>query len=193
MQNVVKMPGWKHAAGRTAQPRGNIPNQTTMARSVGQPLLNNPPLSQHPAGAGSMVGIARLIRQVCLLRECGEAFRAAQLHDGELADAVRDYRLAHGPAALPESELRTMFALEDHRVAEAVILSELLLPRLVQRFPDGPGLSRSPAVRATPGAPTLAPGPSSVAGPPAITDLLDAMLAAERHHRPPAPATRRES
>lgn len=135
-----------------------------------------------------MVGIARLIRQVCLLRERGEPFRATQLHDRELADAVRDYRLAHGPAALPESELRTMFATEEHRVAEAVILSELLLPRLVECFPDGTG-----AVRSTPGAPLIAPGPSSVAGPPTISDLLDAMLAAERHNRPPAPATRRES
>jgi hypothetical protein len=140
-----------------------------------------------------MVGIARLIRQVCLLRERGDAVRATQLHDTGLATAVRDFRLAHGPAALPESELRAMFATEERRVAEAVILSELLLPRLVECFPDGSGTTRSPAARSTPGVSSFAPVPSSLAGPPTISDLLDAMLAAERHNRPPAPATRRES
>lgn len=132
-----------------------------------------------------MVGLARLIRQVCLLRECGETDRAAQLHDNDFATAVRDYRLAHGPEALPESELREMFATEERRVAEAVILSELLAPRLVGAMPAASSGAR-PAARIVPVADRSAP-PS---GPPAISDLLDAMLAAERTGRPSASAKR---
>lgn len=130
-----------------------------------------------------MVSLARLIRQVCLLRECGETDRAAQLHDNEFATAVRDYRLAHGPEALPESELREMFAVEERRVAEAVILSELLAPRLVGVIPAASAGPR-PAAHVLPAAARSSP-PS---GPPAISDLLDAMLAAERTGRPSASA-----
>jgi hypothetical protein len=130
-----------------------------------------------------MGGLSRLIRQVCLLRECGETARAAQLHDNELATAVRDHRLAHGPDALPESELREMFAREERRVAEAVILSELLAPRLVRVMPAA-AAGPQPTVPVSPGAVR----PSRPAGPPAISDLLDAMLAAERNGRPSASA-----
>lgn len=126
-----------------------------------------------------MGALSRLIRHVCLLRECGEAARAAQLHDRELANAVRDLRLAHGPEALPESELRAMFATEERRVAEAVILSELLVPRLVAGGIPAAAAGPRPSVQPPSGAPRVGPP----AGPPVISDLLDAMLAAERTGR----------
>jgi len=144
--------------------------------------LNHATLSQLPAAENPLAGLARLIRQVCLLRESGDAAQAAQLRNGGLADAVRDYRLAHGPQALPESELQAMFAAEERRVAEAAILSELLVPRLAACFPADSASGRSAPLRpgAARGGISTGPAPSPV-GPPVISDLLDAMLAAERN------------
>ncbi len=138
-----------------------------------------------------MAGIARLIRQVCLLREQGDPAQAARLLENEVATAVRDFRLAQGPGVLPESELAAMFTTEERRVAEAVILSELLLPRLVGFLPETSGAGQPGQVRPKPGSRPVAA--TTVAGPPAIPDLLDAMLAAGRTGRRPAPATKRES
>jgi hypothetical protein len=150
-------------------------------------LLHNPSIELQSAAAG----VARVVRQICLLREQGDTPQAAQLQENELADAVRDLRLAHGPAVLPDTELQAMFAAEERRVAEAVILSELLIPRLVENWPAEPRPPRSGGLRSSPASAPVAVAPP--AGPPAIPDLLDAMLAAERPGRRPPPATHRES
>lgn len=128
-----------------------------------------------------MAGIARVIRRVCLLREQGDAAGAARLQESEVADAIREIRLRQGPGALSESELQTIFATEEHRVADAVILSELLASRLVEVLPAASGRPRS-----APQPMPVAARPAPPAGPPAISDLLDAMLAAERTGRPSA-------
>ena len=135
-----------------------------------------------------MAGIVRLIRRIWVLREQGEAAHAKHLQENELAVAIRDFRLALGPDALPETELQAIIATEEQRVAEAAILSELLLPRLAGLVPARPGLLRSAG--ASPG-PALAV--AQAAGPPAISTLLDAMLAAERADRRLAPAGKRQS
>lgn len=142
--------------------------------------MNHATFSQLPVAENPLAGLTRLIRQVCLLRENGDAVQAAKLHNGSLADAVRDHRLAHGPEALPESELQAMFAVEERRVAEAAILSELLVPRLAACFPADPASVRSAPPGAARGGVSAEPPPSP-AGPPVISDLLDAMLAAERN------------
>lgn len=138
-------------------------------------------------------GIARIVRQICLLREQGHAAQAERLQENELAAAVRDLRLAHGPEAFPDGDLRGLFAAEERRVAEAEILSSLLIPRLVAGWPAAAGV-RAPG-GARPGPAPLPSGrpPGPAAGPPAIPDLLDAMLAAERPVRRPVPAASPES
>ncbi|MBI2496552.1 MAG: hypothetical protein HYV75_00995 [Opitutae bacterium] len=148
--------------------------------------------SQPSPVAARVAGLARIVRQVCLLREQGDAAQAARLQENELATAVRDLRLAHGPEALAESELHGLFAAEERRVAEAVILSELLIPRLVESWPAGPP-ARPPGSPRTLPPPPAARAPAPAAGPPAIPDLLDAMLAAERTGRHPPPANPRQS
>jgi hypothetical protein len=155
-------------------------------------LLNHPSSNPPAPPQGRLAAVARVVRQVCLLREQGETLRATHVQEHELADAVREFRLRLGPEALPESELRGLFAVEEQRVAEAAILSELLLPRLVDALPVHAGRARSlpPPARDEPSPPPRKPEPA--AGPPAIPDLLDAMLAAERHGRRPAPANPRE-
>ena len=135
-------------------------------------------------GAASL---ARLIRRICLLREQGNHPGAEQLETGPLAAAVREFRTTHGPEALPESELQAMFALEEKQVIAAAIISELLLPQLVESMTtaNSAGPNRPAAVfhpRVSP--PAVSRAAASAAGPPVITELLDAMLAAERRPSP---------
>lgn len=134
-----------------------------------------------------VAGLTRLMRRICLLREQGDAVRASALQTNELAEAVRELRAAHGAEALSDDELRRLFAVEEQRVAEAVVLAELLIPQLVGGRPPAPA---KPV--AAPPAPARPRAPASP-GSPAIPDLLDAMLAAERPGRRPAPALARES
>jgi hypothetical protein len=152
-------------------------------------LLNNAPLQSPSPAPDRLAGIARVVRQICLLREQGELLRATRLQEDELPAAVRDLRLAHGPEVLAESELRALFAAEERRVGDAVILAELLLPRLVGNWPASSAGARPPVSLP----PAASRGPAPAGSVPAIPDLLDAMLAAERTGRRPAPAVKRES
>lgn len=116
------------------------------------------------------------------MREQGEATDAEKLVENELAAAVRDIRLAEGPEALPAGELQAIFVNEERRVADAVVLAELLIPQLAGSLPTANGVGSRPR-ESEPGrrAPvaTLSPVADPVAGSPAIPDLLDAMLAAD--------------
>lgn len=136
-----------------------------------------------------MSGIVRLVRRICVLRERGEAAAAARLEENDFATAVRDLRLAEGPEALPAGELHAIFAAEEERVANAAVLVELLLPQLRGALAEIPASTPvgTVSVRHETSAPfAVARVTEPVAGSPAITDLLDAMLAADG-------ATRRQS
>ena len=137
--------------------------------------------------ADGTASLARLIRRICLLREQGNHPGADQLENTQLAAAVREFRAAHGPEALPESELQDMFALEEKQVIAAAIISELLLPQLVESIvaANSGGPNRSATAfhpRVSP--PAVSRAAANAAGPPVITELLDAMLAAERRPSP---------
>jgi hypothetical protein len=146
-----------------------------------------PPYS---AEANPLAGITRCIRQICLLREQDNSAEADRLEKNEFANALSDLRLTHGPEVLPENELRAMFAAEEKRVADAVILSELLIPQLVKSFARS-----TPTVVAQQSKPASAnawdssvpiPKAAAAAGvSPMIADLLDTMLASERSGRRP--------
>lgn len=154
------------------------------------PFLNTHSSSDRSAEAERLAGIVRLIRRICLLREQGDAAAAGRLQAGELASAVTDFRLKTGPASLSEDKLCALFVGEAEHVAEAMVLAELLVPQLARLLP-GAGAARTPLFVPIPAAAPagrLAPGQS-----PAIPDLLDAMLAAERPGRRPSSAPSRES
>ncbi len=127
-------------------------------------------------------GITRLVRRICLLREQGDTVSAVRLEENDLATAVRDLRLAEGLEAVTEAGLREMFAAEERRVADAVVLAELLIPQLAGSFSTGATAGQrpgsNPSVGRTeplPATRMVEPGTAS----PAIPDLLDAMLAAD--------------
>lgn len=145
----------------------------------------NPPVSNfRSAGADRLAGLARLARRICVLRERGEGVAADQLEKNEFGNMVRDIRLAEGPDAVPESELRVVFATEERRVADAAVLAELLAPQLaavVAKESRTAAHVHQPATASPYEIPTIfsrTPEPAT-AGSTAIPDLLDAMLAAD--------------
>ena len=151
------------------------------------------PFPPHLAEPNPFAVINRCIRQICLLREQGNNAEAERVEKADFANTLRDLRLAHGPEILPPNELTALFEAEHKRVADAVVLSELLIPQLVKSFSASPfpAQARPLAAAATE---TVATRDSSVPIPkaaapagvsPMIADLLDAMLASERGGRRP--------
>lgn len=130
-----------------------------------------PSVEDHPA-----TPVIRLIRRICLLREQGDA-AASALERDQLAAAVQAARAKLGADALPESELRQIFARESERAAEALAIAELIVQQLA---PGSSGVARGADLRAPRPREPRAPAPSE---PPAIADLLDAMLASESQAR----------
>lgn len=102
------------------------------------------------------------------------------MQQGDLATAIRDFRLAHGPEALPEQKLAALFAIETDRVAEALCTAELLIQRLTSIWAAAPAPAATAAVREPTVVEVRAPTRLIPAQPPVISDLLDAMLASER-------------
>lgn len=150
------------------------------------------PLSTHPESAPNAEGqrmgeIIRLVRRVCLLREDGEMLRARRFEQDELQPAIASYRKMQGDEALPERALTEIFAIEERRVADADALCELLVPRLAARLPSAISTGNNPVA---PVSRTPAVAVSAAAGPPAIPDLLDAMLALDRASARPKAAPR---
>jgi hypothetical protein len=127
-------------------------------------------------------GIARIVRRICLLREQGDSAEAGRLEREELATAVRESRLAGGPETPGEQELGEIYARESRRIADAVVIAEILATRLAPAA-AAPRPAPGPSLRA---AIPAVPRPAG-SGTPAIPELLDAMLDAERSGRRRAP------
>jgi hypothetical protein len=132
-----------------------------------------------------MAGLSRLVRQICLLREEGDAAEATRLQEQDLALAVAEVRRARGADALPDNVLVALFERETQRVTEALLTAEILIERLTQRWAPLAGTAapvREPGASRVlqPLRPTVAAPATGSANPPVITDLLDAMLASER-------------
>ncbi len=112
-----------------------------------------------------------------MLREQGEEAEAENLEKRQLADSIRDFRLASGVDALPDVELRQWYELETKRAQDAVILAEMLIPQLANCWPPAavaqahapPSRERQPDLR-----------PVANGAPAGIADMLDTMLAQER-------------
>jgi hypothetical protein len=154
-------------------------------------LLNDLPTSDHAAAAERLAGITRLIRRICLLREQGKTADANRLQAGELTALVAEFRLWHGPENLTEEKICALFMHETDLIREAMVIAEIMAPQLArllplaQAKPDAPVFPSVPEERAA-----ARPVPD---GPPAISDLLDAMLAAERPGRRLPSANQRQS
>jgi hypothetical protein len=127
-----------------------------------------------------------LIRQICLLREKGEAARALAFEREELMDAVNEFRVLEGAQCLTDAALQAMFVAETARVADAAAMVELLLPHIREAIGSAVPLPTPAAKKSSPSpivstsTTTVARTAPGLADPPSIPDLLDAMLALER-------------
>ena len=102
-----------------------------------------------------------------------------------MVTAVEEIRRAPGAEPLRDEELQELFARETQRVRDAALTAEIMIHRLVEIWPPA---APTPARReASATAPETATPRHAPAGPPLITDLLDAMLALERPSTRPTP------
>lgn len=117
----------------------------------------------------------RLVRRVCILREQGRMADANRLQAGELAAAIAAYRLWHGPGNLTEQMVCAMFMSETELIREAMVIAEVVAPDLAAMVPPS-GAAPEPVFPEGRRMGSIKPFPDQ---PPAIGELLDAMLAAE--------------
>ncbi|MBI5423035.1 MAG: hypothetical protein HZA32_03040 [Opitutae bacterium] len=119
-----------------------------------------------------------------MLRERGDAAAADRLEQDRLGPAIAAMRAAHGDAAASQAEIDRIFATESARAAEAVIVADLLLQQLSERwpFPTGAPPRAAPATDETQAPDAAMPRSGTLE----IADFLDAMLAGDRAARRPA-------
>lgn len=144
--------------------------------------LNNSSSSQRADNfAARQTGVSRLVRQICLLREQGDTVEAGRLEANDLAALVDEIRREQGGATLRDEELQEIFSVETQRIADATLVADLLIPRLLETWNSfSAALPRPRPAATTPEPAPIRAATTVPAGPPAISDLLDAMLAAER-------------
>lgn len=141
------------------------------------------------AEAERLAAIIRLIRRICLLRQRGGVAEANRLQAGELVAAVAEFRLWHGPASLTDEKICALFMNETESVREAMVLAEIMAPNLATlASPHQP--AEAPVFPPVRPLGSIKPFPD---GPPAIGDLLDAMLAAKPPQPQEPPAGERRS
>lgn len=134
--------------------------------------------------AADLTGIIRLVRRICLYREQGETARAARLQADELVAAIAEHRLWHGPESLTDEKLCALFVSETDHVREAMAIAAALAPDLaaVVAPPDPEREPMFPPMRPLG---SIKPFPDR---PPAIRELLDALMTANTPSRREPPA-----
>jgi hypothetical protein len=122
-----------------------------------------------------LADVLRLHRRVCVLRASGKTADAARLERTELAEAWAAQRASGGT-----TDVAPLLAAEEARVAEAVILAEMLAPLLASRLAaqEQEAASQSTRVAKTSRAQRETPTPAAPA--PTIADFIEGMLAQDR-------------
>lgn len=119
--------------------------------------------------------LARLCRNICVQRERSE--QASRSYEAEFHQALSEIQALFGLDSVSEEDLWEVVRAEEKRVADAAVIAELLLPRLVTALrpkvpPQAPSLAApQPA----------APEPRAAnAAPLGVADLLEGMLDQQR-------------
>jgi hypothetical protein len=138
---------------------------------------------------------------VCVLRERGQADEAEALRQRELPGLLAAVRSPADTDASIDAQLTAVFAREEDRVANAVVLAELMAPLLVNPAARTPELT--PILISAPSPGALEPRPSQFAPPPplpaparaagSIADFIDEMIAQESAPAEAGPASRRRA
>ena len=104
--------------------------------------------------------------------------------EDEFLVALTTVRATYGPASINETDLKEIVPAEESRVADAVVIAELIAARINTQqvrpaYRDSTPLSTIEETR--PPLPTPIPFPSSAPTPPlSIADLIDGMLSQEK-------------
>jgi hypothetical protein len=117
----------------------------------------------------------RLYRRIGLLRATGQAEAAALLETTEFSAAMESIR-AHGDA----DAIAPLLAAEEARIADAMVLAEVLAPLLASRLAASQGttpLAVSSRTKPLRREPTV---PGGAASSPTVADFIDGMLAQDR-------------
>jgi hypothetical protein len=144
---------------------------------VSDVLLNPSTLSGAPRAQ-----LARLCRQICLSREQGKISAGAA--EEEFLRALESVRASSSHLQIHEQELREIVSVEEHRVADAAILAELIASKMTVAQAISPSATTEPT--ATPTTVTArantpsAPVAQKPAVPLGIADFIDGMLAQEK-------------
>jgi hypothetical protein len=128
------------------------------------------------------IELGRLCREICLAAE--QAPGSAESLEEKIEGAAAQVRARYGEASLSADDLLEIFQREQNRVADALVLAELLAPRLAAQLQKNGALAVSPSSRASSEPPPRSPTPPAANRPPAvpagIADLIDGMLDQER-------------
>jgi hypothetical protein len=122
-----------------------------------------------------------MCRRVCVLRERGQHGEAEQLRTTSLAELVAALKSPAETDATITARLETIFAAETERVANAMVLADLLVPRLTEQlrsFAPLPGMTPAAVNAAAPAMPPPKPAPARAATI-SIADFIDDMIAQE--------------
>ena len=146
-------------------------------------MLLNESVSNFPAPPLAWSDIARVCRRVCVLRERGQPEEAERLRAGELMAMLAVVRTPADSDAAISERLNAIFAVEAERVANAAVLSELLLPALAEKFllqtkSPAPATAMEPALATAPSLP-IAEKPAAPRAA-SIADFIDEMIAQEK-------------
>jgi hypothetical protein len=102
----------------------------------------------------------------------------------EFLIALTTVRATYGTASINETDLKDVLGIEESRVADAVVIAELIAARINAQQPETAGqsspLSVAPEETRQP-LPTPIPFPSSAPTPPlSVADLIEGMLIQEK-------------
>ena len=116
-----------------------------------------------------------MCRRICLLRAQGLVAAADDLHSTEFIPVLAALRTEYGPAAqLDDERIQLLYAIEQERVANAMVIAELIKPLIT---PATASVTSAPSPMRAVTAPATHP---RTAPTMSIADLLDDMLARER-------------
>lgn len=137
-------------------------------------------ISSFPIGLDApRAELARLCRKICIARE-----RDGQLDrslESEFQHALAEIHAHFGSESVSEEDLWEIVRVEEKRVADASVIAELLLPRLLTALRSQlPAPAPSPSLAPPPSASTPEPRTLSPAAPLGIADLLEGMLDQQR-------------
>jgi hypothetical protein len=98
--------------------------------------------------------------------------------------ALTTVRATYGTGSINETDLKDIVTIEESRVADAVVIAELIATRInAQQTQTSvqPSTSSQAQEDTSPPLPTPIPFPSSVSTPPlSVADLIEGMLTQER-------------